>query len=153
MFFWRVLVILTPTSILDLVLPWPCNLLMWQKFNLKKWQNEHEAPNPRSFGILVCVVVLYFAVFKFQWNVLLLGLGLVFLLLSFLKPKWFFRPAQYWQNLGFVLGWLTTPIILALIYFILFAPLAVLLKVFGHNSLPDRGWVKKVRSCRFNRIF
>jgi hypothetical protein len=126
---------------------------MWQKFNLKKWQSEQTAPNPKSFGILISLVLMYFAIVKFQWNMLVMTLAFLCLLLIFIKPSLYIRPAQYWQNFGFVLGWLTTPVFLAGVYFLLFVPMALLMKMLGHIALPDRGWVKKNRPCRFNRIF
>ncbi len=40
-----------------------------------------------------------------------------------------------WMKIGHVLGWINTRIILGLVFFILFAPLALLFRLFGHDPM------------------
>jgi len=40
-----------------------------------------------------------------------------------------------WMKIGHVLGWINTRIILGLVFFVLFAPLALLFCLFGHDPM------------------
>jgi len=58
------------------------------------------------------------------------------------------RPFYYvWMKLGHVLGWINTRIILGLVFFILFAPIALLLRLFGKDPL-QRGLDHEAESYR-----
>ena len=46
------------------------------------------------------------------------------------------RPVYHiWMKIGHVLGWINTRLILGLVFFVLFAPLALLFKVFGRDPM------------------
>jgi hypothetical protein len=40
-----------------------------------------------------------------------------------------------WMKIGHVLGWINTRIILGVVFFVLFAPLALLFRLFGHDPM------------------
>lgn len=42
---------------------------------------------------------------------------------------------QLWLMVGHVLGWINTRLILGLVYFILFVPVGLVLKIIGHDPL------------------
>lgn len=49
------------------------------------------------------------------------------------------RPVYYlWMKLGHALGWINTRIILGLVFFVMFAPVALVLRVFGKDPLKRR---------------
>ena len=46
------------------------------------------------------------------------------------------RPVYYaWMKLGHALGWINTRIILGLVFFVMFAPIALLLRLLGRDPL------------------
>lgn len=45
------------------------------------------------------------------------------------------RPYQAWMFVGGILGWINTRIILGLIFFVLFTPIAVVRRLMGKDSL------------------
>ena len=47
-----------------------------------------------------------------------------------LKPIYFI-----WMKIGHVLGWINTRIILGLVFFVLFAPLALMFRLFGRDPM------------------
>ena len=59
------------------------------------------------------------------------GTGLI--LPRVLKPVYLL-----WMKLGHVLGWVNTRIILGLLFFVMFAPLALLFRLFGRDPLARR---------------
>jgi hypothetical protein len=66
------------------------------------------------------------------------------------------RPVFYvWMKLGHVLGWINTRIILGLVFFIMFAPVALLLRILGkdplHRKLEDGVGTYRVASEKLPR--
>jgi hypothetical protein len=66
------------------------------------------------------------------------------------------RPVFYvWMKLGHVLGWINTRIILGLVFFIVFAPVALLLRIFGkdplHRKLDNEAGTYRVPSEKLPR--
>jgi hypothetical protein len=56
------------------------------------------------------------------------GAGL--LLPQLLKPVYI-----VWMKLGLLLGWINTRIILGVVFFLLFAPFALIFRLFGHDPM------------------
>jgi hypothetical protein len=66
------------------------------------------------------------------------------------------RPVFYvWMKLGHVLGWINTRIILGLVFFIVFAPVALMLRIFGkdplHRKLDNEAGTYRVPSEKLPR--
>ena len=68
------------------------------------------------------------------------GAGL--LLPQLLKPVFI-----VWMKLGLLLGWINTRIILGIVFFLLFAPLALMFRLYGHDPMQRKldGTVKTYR--------
>ena len=45
---------------------------------------------------------------------------------------------RLWMKIGHVLGWINTRIILGLVFFVIFAPVALFLKLLGKDALKQR---------------
>ena len=98
----------------------------------------------REFGILIGLgfpIVIGFIIpsivghaFR-AWTVYL---GLPFLILGFIKPKFLFYPYKVWMKLGFILGWVNSRIILGLVFLIILQPIAFLMKAFGYDPLKNK---------------
>jgi hypothetical protein len=66
------------------------------------------------------------------------------------------RPVFYvWMKLGHALGWINTRIILGLVFFVMFAPIALLLRLLGkdplHRKLDDEAGTYRVVSNKLSR--
>jgi hypothetical protein len=66
------------------------------------------------------------------------------------------RPVFYvWMMLGHVLGWINTRIILGLVFFLMFAPIALLLRILGkdpmHRKHDDKAGTYRVASEKLPR--
>lgn len=125
---------------------------MWSSFNLKELNKTHQPPSARGFCFLFGIIFITMGVWHF--HLLKISVGIALLLAGAVRPSLFYYPNLIWHNLGLILGWFMTPIFLTLLYFIAFVPMALVAKVFGHKALAPKGaWIKKVRPCRFERIF
>lgn len=101
-----------------------------------------EGPSNRSFGltvggILVAIaVVRWFAFDAGQVSTIVLGVpGALLVLLAIAWPDSLTMLNAAWAKLGLLLAKIVNPIIMALIYFILFVPIGLAMKLFGRDAL------------------
>ena len=92
-----------------------------------------------------------------EWT---LWVGLPFFLLSIVKPSLLFYPYKVWMKLGYILGWVNSRIILGLLFLIVLQPIALIMKVFGHDPLRKKKSnkstyreINKDKKFDLNRIF
>ena len=64
-----------------------------------------------------------------------LWISLPALILALIRPVLLFYPYKAWMKLGYILGWINSRIILGLVFFIVLQPIAILMKLFGHDPL------------------
>ena len=62
----------------------------------------------------------------------------VFVAAALLVPMWLAPVYRLWMKIGHVLGWINTRIILGLVFFVIFAPVAIVLKILGKDALKQR---------------
>ena len=93
----------------------------------------------KSFGLIFSSIFFLIGL----WPILSLGsirvwsiiLAIVFLTLSFFKPK-LLRPLNLtWIKLGEILGKIIAPIVMALVFFIILTPMSFLVRVLGKDLL------------------
>ena len=64
-----------------------------------------------------------------------LWLGVPFLFMGILKPDLLLYPYKGWMQLGNVLGWINSRIILGLIFILVLLPIALIMRVFDYDPL------------------
>lgn len=109
--------------------------------------------SPREFGLVFAagLIVFFGLLLPWIWDkpwptwpwigaAVFAGAGL--LLPQLLKPVFF-----VWMKLGLLLGWINTRIILGIVFFLLFAPLALMFRLYGHDPMRRKldGTVKTYR--------
>jgi len=98
----------------------------------------------RKFGLIFAgMFILFFALLLpwiwdkpsplWAWIVAAVFAGTALLLPMVLTPVY-----HLWMKIGHVLGWINTRIILGLVFFVIFAPVALFLKLFGKDVLKRR---------------
>ena len=124
---------------------------MWERFDLRQLERLHRLPANRQFGLTFAILLTIIIALKQQW--LLLAAPALLLLVSIISPQLLQPLNRLWFRLGLILGWLVSPVILALFYFLLFSPMVLVIKLFGHTAFPKKGWVAKTKKCDFTRNF
>lgn len=120
---------------------------------MKQSNNNYRKKN-RDFGLLTGTVLILLAGFLFlkkgeiSFYIVIPGLLLVFA--GILIPRWLAPLRRAWEAIGAVLGKLNTYLILTIIYFILFVPLAWLLRLMGKDLL-DRKIHPELKSYWVNK--
>ncbi len=107
----------------------------------------------KKFGLTMAVALLVIAGIVFikhkEPNAVLLGLALVFLLCSFVFPRALKYVYIAWMKLAFVLGWINTRILLSLVFYLIFTPIGLIMRLFNdpmeRRIDKDRQsyWIKK----------
>ena len=65
-------------------------------------------------------------------------IGIVFLILAFLKPRILFYPYKVWMLFGHILGWINSRIILGVVYIIVLIPTALIMRSIGYDPLQQK---------------
>jgi len=68
----------------------------------------------------------------------LTGLGSYLIVLGLVAPRWAIPFHDAWMKLAHALGWINSRIILGLLYYGIFTPLGVLLRLLGRDPLNRR---------------
>ena len=95
----------------------------------------------REFGLLISFIFPIFiglilpVLGGHDFRVWTLWISLPLLILALIRPELLFYPYKFWMKLGYVLGWINSRIILGIVYFIVLQPIAILMKLFGHDPL------------------
>jgi hypothetical protein len=84
-----------------------------------------------AFGILGLLVFWR----KGDVGLLLCGAALVFLLCGLTRPMFLAKPYKGWMTLSLILGFLMTHLLLSLIFYIVFMPIGIVMRIFGRDVL------------------
>ena len=98
----------------------------------------------RQFGFLICFTFP----FLIGWFLPLLGghpfrVWTLFIsmpagILGILRPGLLLYPYRAWMKLGHILGWFNSRIILGLVFIIVLLPIALIMRIFGHDPLKTK---------------
>lgn len=74
-----------------------------------------------------------------QWPeavlVVLVVLASIHLILAFVAPGVLGRINSIWMGLGFLMGKVVSPIVMTILFFVLFTPIALFMKIIGRDEL------------------
>ncbi|MDR7420272.1 MAG: SxtJ family membrane protein [Armatimonadota bacterium] len=65
--------------------------------------------------------------------------GALLVVLAQLAPRLLALPAALWMRLAHVLGWLSTRLVLGLVFFVVLTPIALVKRIGGYDPLDRRG--------------
>ena len=112
-------------------------------------------PSDRKFGLFFTAVFVIVAIVSavFYGNVILAVIsavvGLVFLIATLVKPSALRGLNKSWAYLGLLIGMIVSPIVLGVMYFGMFTPLAAILRLKGRDELrlknnkQETYWIKR----------
>ena len=107
----------------------------------------------RSFGIVFCIVFLIISFWSFfdtaeirYWSLII---AIIFFTLGLLNSKILTPLNSIWFKVGIFLGNFISPIVMAIIFFIVITPISLLLRLFNKDVLNLKNnkdktyWIKK----------
>ena len=93
----------------------------------------------RSFGLVFAVVFAIIGLIPAfdghspHWSIV--GISGFFLLMALVAPRLLAPLNRLWTRLGLLLHKVVSPLILAIIYFAIFTPMGLLIRLFGKDSI------------------
>jgi len=102
--------------------------------------SDLELPSNRKFGFFFTAVFLVVGAYFFTENskaiaYVFLGLSTVFLLVAVLNADFLLPLNKLWMRFGLLLGMIVSPIVLGVIFFGLFTPISLFMKLVGRDEL------------------
>jgi hypothetical protein len=102
--------------------------------------SEIELPSNRKFGFFFTFVFAVVAAYFYyssnvSWAYVFIGAASIFLLVTLIKSDALLPLNKLWMRFGLLLGMIVSPIVLGIIFFGLFTPIAVLMRLSGRDEL------------------
>ena len=96
-------------------------------------------PSNRKFGAFCTTVFLLAGVFFLAKSLIIactvFVIAAAFLVVTLLKPERLLTLNRLWAKLGILLGRIVTPVILGMVFFGLFTPISILMKLLRRDEL------------------
>ena len=101
---------------------------------------EIELPSNRKFGFFFTFVFVVAATYFYYsanttWTYAFVATALAFLLVTLIKSDALLPLNKLWMRFGHLLGIIVSPIVLGIIFFGLFTPIALLMRLSGRDEL------------------
>ena len=111
-----------------------------RKKTVVKSLTDHELPSNRKFGFFFTLVfAIATAYFYYEanlgWTYVFVAAASIFLLVTLVKSNSLLPLNKLWMRFGLLLGIIVSPIVLGVIFFGLFTPIAMLMRLSGRDEL------------------
>ena len=102
--------------------------------------SEIELPSNRKFGFFFTFVFSVAAAYFYysadvSWAYVFVAAASIFLLITLIKNDALLPLNKLWMRFGLILGMIVSPIVLGIIFFGLFTPIAMLMRLGGRDEL------------------
>ena len=132
-----------------------------------KDKSELKLPSNKKFGFFFSVIFLLISSYYLYLNEIIIALilgfiSVLFFFVSLLKAGLLLPLNIVWMKFGILLGKLISPIVLGTIFFFMFTPVAVIMRLIGRDELrlrlnfQDSYWIKRkssINKASFKRQF
>lgn len=101
---------------------------------------EPSMPSDRKFGWFVTSVLTAAAAYLYwknsdAWASTLVGLAVIFAVTTVSAPRRLTQLNRLWYTLGLLLGKISSPIVLGLMFFVLLTPVSLAMRLSGRDAL------------------
>ena len=121
--------------------------------------SEIKLPSNKKFGVFFTVIILLIGIYFLNKEKIIISyiafiISLVFLLVSIFKASLLLPLNKAWMRLGFIIGVIINPIVLGLIFFLLFVPIALIMRLFRRDELHLRMMNKSSywKKCKIKKL-
>jgi Saxitoxin biosynthesis operon protein SxtJ len=110
---------------------------------------KQKLPSNKKFGLFFSIIFLI-AAFYFWWQkkngfycLFFLANSIIFIFLSLFASRALYPLNKWWQILGIFLQKVISPLVLAILFFLVISPVAVITRIFGRDTLKLKKTVLK----------
>ena len=102
--------------------------------------SEIELPSNKKFGYfftsIFALVSMYFLINSvLSWAIFFAIIGVLFFITTFVKASLLLPLNKLWMRFGLLLGQIISPLVLGIIFFGIFTPVAFLMRLSGRDEL------------------
>ena len=97
--------------------------------------NTLQLPSNRSFGWTFVVVFTLVALFAYPW---LIALAALTAAVTVMRDQWLEPLNRAWMRFGALLNRIVSPVVLGLIFFAVFAPVGIVMRLAGRDAMSRR---------------
>ena len=102
--------------------------------------SQIELPSNKKFGffftfILAAAAAYFYNSENMTWSLVFVAISFIFLLITMISDSLLLPLNKLWMRFGFLLGMIISPLVLGLIFFGLFTPIATLMRLSGRDQL------------------
>ena len=102
--------------------------------------SEIELPSNKKFGFFFTFIFAAAAAYFYNsenmtWLLVFVAISFIFLLITMIRDSLLLPLNKLWMRFGFLLGMIISPLVLGLIFFGLFTPIATLMRLSGRDLL------------------
>ena len=102
--------------------------------------SEIKLPSNRKFGFFFTIIFLIISAYFFfnesyKSGYFFLLISIIFFIITILKAELLLPLNKLWMRIGLLLGMIVSPIVLGIIFFGLFTPIAMLMRLCGRDEL------------------
>lgn len=102
--------------------------------------SEIELPSNRKFGffftfVFAIAAAYFFSVANITWVCVFVTAALIFLFITLIESNALLPLNKLWMCFGLLLGIIVSPVVLGVIFFGLFTPIAILMRLSGRDEL------------------
>ena len=105
--------------------------------------SEIELPSNKQFGffftgVFALAATYFFYIASLTWAYAFIAVSLLFLAITLVKSDALLILNKLWMRFGFLLSMIVSPIVFGIIFFGLFAPIAIVMRMSGRDELRVR---------------
>ena len=102
--------------------------------------SEIELPTDRRFGFFFSTIFIIIGLYLFNaesifWSYSFFSLAVLLFLVALIKAELLHPLNKLWMMIGALLGMFISPIVLGIIFYLLFTPLGLIMRIFGRDEL------------------
>lgn len=115
--------------------------------------NNTQIPSNRNFGLFffLLFLIISFVTFIYSYqsvSIFTLVISVFFLIISITYSDILYPINKAWMKLGYMIGYIISPIVIGIFFFGIFTPLGIFLKVIGRDELK----LRKNKSASYWRV-
>ena len=107
--------------------------------------NKECADTSMAMTLISLLVILY------TKSLTLLPLPIGLLLLGMVWPRAYSLLARLWLGISLLLGSIMSRVVLSIIFMVVVTPIALVMRLFGHDPMRRKGWKKGTESTFVSR--
>ena len=101
---------------------------------------RHQLPSNKKFGLFFAIIFFLLALYFYHFFTLALVFTSLSISVFFLLAALFFDSIllplnKLWMKFGLLLGVIVSPLVMSIIFFALFTPISLIMRLFGRDEL------------------